>query len=137
MPETKTGTHWTAEQDAILIKLSRQGGNATEIAEAVGRSPKAVQSRRNTLRRSGVDIPSLDGSWHSKEARERAVATCLAGLAKAKSQAAPAPRGYSAKAAAWALANAGSDPEASLIVVHLAESGNAVAQGLIGRRAVA
>jgi len=45
----KRGSRWTVQEDSLMTELWKRGAGDREIAEKVGRSPKAVENRRTAL----------------------------------------------------------------------------------------
>lgn len=56
--QKKTRPEYTPEEDALIIKMCREGAGPPEIADALGRSSgRAVSIHMMKLRRQGVDLP--------------------------------------------------------------------------------
>lgn len=99
----------SAEIDAKLLALRREGKTYLEIAKILGRSETWTQRR-------GVDLGAIAVASRNKGQAACAARLTAAGLIPSR------PGGYSRAARAWALSNP-LDPEAGLVLVHLVESG--------------
>ena len=57
--------HWTKEEEAYLIKLTKQGYSIKKCAERLKRSPSSINSRRRILRQAGtLEVNyKVDRSW--------------------------------------------------------------------------
>ena len=128
----KSKTLWRPDEEADLIRLYRSGWLIAQLAEHIGRSPKAVETKVRTLTSEGRLTRRCD-PIQSKAAK----AVRPSGINHTPVPVPTAPRGYSPETAAWALANIRDDQEAGLIALHLAERGHAAAKAAIFGRAAA
>lgn len=130
----KPGSLWSAQEEVELIRLRQRGWFASQIAEHIQRSPKAVEGKIRSLIEAGRlrPPPGKIIPETTKTPRDKHV-----NLNHTPIPTPPKPRGYSKAEAAWALANCGQSQEAVLIVLHLAERGDDAAQAVIGGRIAA
>lgn len=56
------GPNWTKDEDAELIRMTREGFSSEAIAEKLGRSKQATESHRSLLRQRGVDLTRDENS---------------------------------------------------------------------------